>query len=422
MTLDMRQKRFATKIITGRHLALASMSLSLVGCNAVSGTGPSVSAVTRAGAQTDGSSVYLVSLDMGVSQSVRKSMDATSFADVMGGAEPVGTIIGYGDILSIAIWEAPPAVLFGSSSSAARAVSDSVSALSRTSSGDTARVATLPDQIVNADGMITVPFAGQINAIGRTTKQVEQDIVQRLRGKAHMPQVMVSFARSATATATVVGEVDRSSVMPLSGKGERILDAIAIAGGAKQPVNKVTIQLSRGSKVQSIPLEAIIRDPRQNVILAPGDIVTAYYQPLSFTALGATGQNKEVPFESTGLNLAEALGRSGGLDGQTANPSGGFLFRFEDARALGLDPTNPVRQTPKGPVRVAVDPQGRVPVIYRFNLKDPATFFAAQTFPMRDKDIIYVSTAPLVDVSRFTSIISATVFPILSLETIFNRN
>ncbi|MEG8219532.1 polysaccharide export protein [Sphingomonas sp. HH69] len=422
MTLYMRQKRFATKFASTRYLALAGIPLALAGCNAVSGTGPSVSAVTRAGAQADGSSVYLVNLDMDVAHSVRKTIDDTSFADVMGGATPVGTIIGNGDILSIAIWEAPPAVLFGSPSSAARAVSDSVSALSRTSSGDTARVATLPDQIINADGMITVPFAGQIAVVGRTTKQVERDIVQRLRGKAHMPQVMVSFARSATATATIVGEVDRSSVMPLSGKGERILDAIAIAGGSKQPVNKVTIQLSRGSQVQSIPLETIIRDPRQNVILAPGDIVTAYYQPLSFTALGATGQNKEVPFESTGLNLAEALGRSGGLDGQTANPSGGFLFRFEDARALGLDPANPVRQTPKGPVRVSIDPQGRVPVIYRFNLKDPATFFAAQKFPMRDKDIIYVSTAPLVDVSRFTSIISATVFPILSLETIFNRN
>jgi polysaccharide biosynthesis/export protein len=420
--INMRLKRPVGKILTVRYLLLAGLSLAVGGCGITSGSGPSIGAVNRAAARPEGSSVYLVNLNMDVAKSIDRKSIFSSFADRLGGALPVGTVIGAGDVLSIGIWEAPPAVLFGSSPSGARSVSANVSALAQASMGDTVRVSTLPDQIVNIDGVVTVPFAGQIPVVGKTTRQVEQEIVRRLQGKAHLPQVIVSFARSATATATVVGDVEKNSVVPLTGKGERLLDAIAVAGGTKQTVNKMTIQLSRGTIVESLPLEAIIRDPRQNVVLAPGDIVTAYYQQLSFTALGTTGKNQELPFEATGLSLAEALGRVGGLDTQNANPSGGFLFRFEDAQALGLDPENPVRVTPKGPVRVSVDAQGRVPVIYRFNLRDPATFFAAQNFSMRDKDILYVSVAPLAEISRFTGILSSTIFPILSLESILNNN
>ncbi|MDR5671452.1 polysaccharide export protein, partial [Burkholderia cenocepacia] len=93
----------------------------------------------------------------------------------------------------------------------------------------------------------------------------------------------------------------------------RVLDALASAGGVRQPVDKITIQITRGDKVASQPLETIIKDPRQNVSLRAGDVVTALYQPFSFTALGATGKNEEVNFEAQGITLAQALARAGGL-------------------------------------------------------------------------------------------------------------
>ena len=60
-------------------------------------------------------------------------------------------------------------------------------------------------------------------------------------------------------------------------------------------------------------LDNVIQDPRQNILLRPGDVVTALYQPLSFTAFGATGKNEEVMFEAQGINLAQALGTGGWL-------------------------------------------------------------------------------------------------------------
>ncbi|WP_434782160.1 MAG: hypothetical protein WJ306_07920 [Ferrovum myxofaciens] len=54
-------------------------------------------------------------------------------------------------------------------------------------------------------------------------------------------------------TATVVGEVSANIRMPLTAQGERLLDALAAAGGAKQPVDKTTLQITRGNVVHPCP-------------------------------------------------------------------------------------------------------------------------------------------------------------------------
>ncbi len=42
-----------------------------------------------------------------------------------------------------------------------------------------------------------------------------------------------------------------------------------------------------------------------------------------------------------------------------------------------------------------------IPTVYRSNYRDPSSFFAAQSFQMRHKDIIYVSNADAVEVTKF---------------------
>ena len=75
--------------------------------------------------------------------------------------------------------------------------------------------------------------------------------------------------------------------------GNHDLNLLAVAAGVKQPISKTTIQITRGESVYALPFETIIQDPRQNVRLQSGDVITALYQPLSFTALGASGKNEE---------------------------------------------------------------------------------------------------------------------------------
>lgn len=165
------------------------------------------------------------------------------------------------------------------------------------------------------------------------------------------------------------------------------------------------IEVTRAGRVAYMPLESIIRNPAENIRLGPNDVVQAVYQPFSFIALGATSTSAEIPFEATGLTLSQALGRVGGLKDDRANVKGAYIFRFEDPAALDPAVAATAHRTP----------DGRIPVIYRIDLRKATTLFAAQRFPMRDKDVLYVSSAPLTDLQRFVGILSSLAFTLIGL-------
>jgi len=387
------------RAIAGKGTLLAGAGVLLSAC-AMSAAGPSTKMVNRAqDAPLADSNIKIIDVSDAVARQVLASNRTASFSSMLGDGLVAGSVVGRGDVLDIAIWEAPPAALFGTA-----AGGDS----RQLSSTSTARSTSLPEQMVSSEGVINIPFVGTVVAAGRSTTAIEREIVRRLSGKAHLPQVIVRLTRNSSSNVTVVGDVASSARVPITAKGERLLDILAAAGGVRQPIGKMTIQITRGQQVVSAPLAAVISDPRQNIRLQADDVVTALYQPFSFTALGATGRNDEVSFEGTGITLAQALGRFGGVQDQRADARGAFIFRLEDPAAL--DPVT--RQNAR------LTPDGKVPVIYRFNLKDPATFFIAQSFPIRDKDVIYISNAPFADIAKFISVITSTVLPVASVASV----
>jgi polysaccharide export outer membrane protein len=336
--------------------------------------------------------VQIVNVDAAVARTLLGRRHQTSFSEVLGSAETSdrAMTIGPGDVLDVTLWEAPPATLFGNAPIDPRNPS-------------TVRATTLPEQVVDRDGAIRVPFAGSIKVLGRTPGEVQAEIVSRLQGKANQPEALVRVNHGGSSTVTVVGEVTNSVRFPLTPAGERLLDALAAAGGVRQPVHRMTLQVTRGSHHASMPLDLVIRDPKQNVPLQIGDVVTAIHQPLYFTALGATGKNEEIPFEAQGISLAQAIGRAGGLNDARADPQGVFIFRFEPADALDW-PTRPVQATP----------DGRVPVVYRVNLANANSYFVMQSFPIQDRDVLFVSNAPTVELQKFLNLVFSVTYPVLN--------
>jgi polysaccharide biosynthesis/export protein len=336
-------------------------------------SGPGTESARRA------SNVQVVDIDAQVARKLLAQRRQPLFSDTLG-HQRAASRIGSGDTLEVSLWESPPATLFGGGSLDPRLPSSS-------------RATTLPEQMVDSEGYISVPFAGRIRAAGQSPQQVE---------------ALVRVTRNASATVTVVGEVTNSTRMPLTAGGERLLDALAAAGGTRAPINKVTLQVTRGQQFQSLPLEQVIRDPAQNVPLQPGDVVTALFQTLSFTALGATGKNEEINFEAQGITLAQALARVGGLVDSRSDAQGLFLFRFEPLQALDW---------PRQPV--ATTPEGLVPVIYRLDLKDPASFFVMQNFAVQNKDVLYVSNAPASELQKFLNMVFSVIYPIAATRQLF---
>jgi polysaccharide export outer membrane protein len=366
--------------------------LLLAGCGMMPTSGPSKKQVEEGRPQAGTAVIQVVDVDDAVTRRLLEQRRVRLFSESLGQVGESTSIIGLGDSLEVNIWEAPPATLFASATTDARATAAAATG---------ARATTLPEQVVDHDGTISVPFAGKIPVAGRTMAAVEGEIAKRLSGKAHLPEVMLRRTRNRSATVTVVGEVAASINMPLTASGERLLDALAAAGGVRQPVNKTTVQITRGSTFQALPLETVIRDPKQNVPLRAGDVITALFQPLSFTALGATGKNEEINFEAQGITLAQALARAGGLRDERSDAHGVFVFRLEAENALDW-PRRPPTTTP----------EGMVPVVYRVDLENPASFFVMQSFAINNRDIVYVANSPAAELQKFLNLVFSIVYPI----------
>ncbi len=366
-----------------RFTFTVSILVTLVSCSSfLPSSGPKTGAVKNADSSSRKQNITVVAIDSKVLQDIATHKHRQVFSSVFSDFPAQTTLINPGDILEITIWEVPPA-LFGGSQT--------------TLNGSSTSATTLPVQMVNSDGRISIPYAGDIDVAGLSSREVGAEIVQRLKGKANQPQALVKTIRNNSATVTVVGEVNSSLRMPLTDGGERVLDALAAAGGTSRPVEKMTLQLTRGETFQTMPLKDIIRHPRHNIPLKPGDVITLLYQPLSLTALGAIGKNQEINFEAQGISLAQALGRVGGLQDNRADARGVFVFRFVDPEILNRD---------------AVNAQ---PVVYTLDLSDPSGFFLAQNFQINDKDILYVSNAPAADLKKFLNMVVSVVYPVVKI-------
>jgi polysaccharide export outer membrane protein len=157
--------------------------------------------------------------------------------------------------------------------------------------------------------------------------------------------------------------------------------------------------LERQGRRETIPFGALVYEPANNIYVRPQDTIFIYSEPQTFLAFGATASltttataganNRQFPFDAWRVSLAEGIAKAGGLLDAQADPASVFLYRGETreiAQLLGIDCT-----PYPGPI---------IPVIYNLNLRDPAGFFLATKFQMRNKDVIYASNAISVDSSK----------------------
>ncbi|WP_029006512.1 polysaccharide biosynthesis/export family protein [Azorhizobium doebereinerae] len=359
-------------------LLLSGVALVLSGCaETLPQVGPNAREVVSQSVEDNVQRYEIVDIDNAVLDIARQRAPDTFYTS-FGRSGPSRTpVVGIGDMVAVTIWEAGAGGLFSSA-----VVAGSFTTGSKT--------ATIPEQVVKASGTISIPYAGEVQAAGRTTGAIQDDIVKALTGKAIQPQVLVTVTKAVSNTVTVSGEVVQGARVPLSVKGDRLLDVVATAGGVRAPVNETFIQLSRGSHTVRVAMERVVSDPRENVYMQPGDVLTLVREPQVFLAYGATGANAEIPFNASGITLATALVKAGGLQDNRSDPSGVFIMRYEpEFIARKLRPDSPL-----------VVRGGLTPVVYRLNLRDTNSLFVAQHFPIFNRDVIYVTNASITDVQK----------------------
>jgi polysaccharide export outer membrane protein len=296
---------------------------------------------------------------------------------------PRDITFGIGDVLAVTIFEAASGGLFIPSEGGVRP----------------GNFVTIPNQAVDLHGNISIPYAGSIRALGRTQVEVQDAIVAALKNRAIEPQVVVSTVEQKTSMINVLGE-GRSSRLAAMATPEHMLDLISRAGFSAVAVGgagvfgaaaaNTWVLLERDGRRAIAPFGAIIYEPTNNVYVHPNDTIYLYVEPQTFLTFGALGTQQQIAFGTWRLSLAEAISRAGGLLDSAADPASVFLYRGEArdvAEAMGID-CRPY----EGPV---------IPVIYTINLRDPAGYFLASSFEMRNKDILYVSNSFSVESTKF---------------------
>ncbi|MEO0389401.1 MAG: polysaccharide biosynthesis/export family protein [Pseudomonadota bacterium] len=368
-----------------RHRNFARVS-AVVGCLAIlSGcglpqVGPNKRQIYAGSVQREGDA-FVVSVNDRVTRTTAVT-PALGFSEAFVNAGRLGSdTIRAGDILGLTIWENTDQGLLAS---------------------EGANATILEEVQVDGAGFIFVPYAGRIRAAGNSPEAIRRIITEKLEDQTPEPQVQVRRVAGDGATVSLIGAIGGQGVYPIERPTRTLGAMLANAGGVSIAPGIAQITVIRGKHTGKIWFEDLYDNPHLDIALRGGDRILVEEDSRAFTALGATGGQARVPFETQTLSALEAIATVGGLNAQTADPTGIFVMRNEAApianQVLGRD-----------------DLVGAQRLVYVLDLTQPNGMFQARDFLIRDGDTLYVTEAPY---TQFTKIISALTGPAGSINSL----
>lgn len=355
-----------------RWVALCLSATLVAGCG-LPRSGPNKGEIFDGSVQQQGDA-FVVSVDDTVTRATTFD-PALRFADKLINAGAVGSdTISPGDVLGIRIWEN---------------VDDGLLAVGGGAAG-------LEQIQVDGDGFIFVPYAGRIKASGNSPEALRRIITEKLEAQTPDPQIIVQRMAGDGATVSIIGNVSGQGVYPIQRPTRTLTAMLAQAGGVTLAPEITQVTLLRGGHSGTVWLQDLYEDASLDVALRAGDRILVEQDERSFTALGATGAQVRVPFESRTMSAVEAISTVGGLNSNLADPTGIFVFRDEEPSVANtvLGRSDLVEETR---------------MVYVLDMTSPNGVFHARDFDIRDGDTVYVTEAPY---TQFTRVLQAIVTPL----------
>lgn len=138
---------------------------------------------------------------------------------------------------------------------------------------------------VGADGMLSLPLIGAIEAEGKTTSELADAITAQLgRGYVRNPTVSVNVMQFGSHLVTVEGSVEKPGVYPFK-PGARLSAAISLASGPKRVAKLDQVAVFRdtpeGMTVAKFDYAAVRNGTMMDPVLQPGDRVVVGTSGLS---------------------------------------------------------------------------------------------------------------------------------------------
>lgn len=270
--------------------------------------------------------------------------------------------IGVGDVLSIVVYDHPE--------------------LTIPTGGE--RSAVEAGNIVRSDGTIFYPFVGRVHVLGKTTEEIRLQLTRGLADYLTEPQIDVFIAAYNSKRFHVTGEVSAPGSVPVTNVPMTILDAVNEVGGPTDNAFWHEMLLFRNGTEEQLSLFDLLSegDQRQNRLLRDGDLLhfpSADNQGVAM--LGQVRSPGNLRMNRERLSLTDALARAGGVNEQTAEPSGIFVLR---RNAPGAE---------------------KLATVYQLDISNAIALAMASNFQLEPKDVVYVTTAPIARWNRVISLL-----------------
>lgn len=359
-----------------------SLLISLGACSTLPNSGPTGVQVQKAVTAPDNRiGISLVEVDSPAALPAPQSSSVMTLKEM---APPPTDMVGSGDVLSIAIYEAGVSLFANGASSVAQGDGFDTSA----------RGQTFPAVRVDDTGSITLPYAGRLHVIGKTVNEIGTQVRNALRGYSQNPQVLVSLRETVGNSVIVSGEVVKPGRLVLQTNREALTDAIALSGGYRGNAKDLVLRITRQGETVDLRFSDLIANPALDVRAYPGDRLTLVSSPYSYSVLGASGKVDQLSFNKPEMSLAEAMASAGGASASFGDPKAVFVFRYE--------------KTSDGVAH---------PVVYHFNMMQTQSYFLSQKFVMRNQDILYFGNARANQPTKLVQLISQLFSPILTVTS-----
>ena len=322
-------------------------------------TGPTKREIYAGSVQREGDA-FIVSVNDRVTRAT-SVVPALGFGSNFTRAGKLGSdIIRPGDTLGLTVWEN---------------VEDGLLA------GAAANSTSLEEVQVDGSGFIFVPYAGRIRAAGNTPEALRRIITKKLEDQTPDPQVQVRRMAGDGSTVSLVGSIGSQGVFAIERPTRTLATMLARAGGVTIEPEIAQITVIRGNSRGKIWLQDLYEHPELDIALRGGDRILVEGDTRSFTALGATGSQSRVNFESKSVSAIEAIAQVGGLVPTAADPTGVFILRNEPAEIANQ-------------VLGRSDLVGEQRMVYVLDLTKPNGMFMARDLAFRYQDTLYVTEAP----------------------------
>lgn len=269
------------------------------------------------------------------------------------------------------------------------------------------RVSNLTDLQVDGQGFIYIPYAGRIKAAGQTPEGLRLAITRKLEDQTPLPQVSISRNAGEGSTVSISGQAAANGVYAIEASTRTLATMLARSGGVTVDPAVAIVRVTRGSHTGKIWLRDLYENPALDIALRPGDKIMIEEDSRKFIALGATGAQSTVPFESPTLSALEAIATVGGLSTSAADPRGVFILR-DESEAIARS------------VLGRSDLVGEQRIVYVLDLTEPTGLFEARDFQIRDGDTLYVTEAPYVQWQKTLSAITGSTAVASDLATTAN--